>query len=152
MKFNNYDELIDFLKDKELSSLEFTVTGADGEDITPVEGDCDGPCAIAPTVAPVEVVENVDVQIKSLYDSPTMQFKKGSSNILVVETLNHIPNTCSTSEIKIGDRTILTSICEDENGIPSIDLFVSCDGKSEKKKFSLYTKDSGLENQISLND
>ena len=150
MKFNNYDELINYLKDKNLENLEFEITDTVPDTVQP-DVACDGDCDVGATV-PAKIEEYVNVQIKTFYDSPTMTFKSGDKNILVVESLNHIPNTCSTSEVSIGDRKILTSICEDEAGIPYIELFVEHNGNYNKKKFSLYTKDSGLESQISINE
>mgnify|MGYP000903183715 CR=1 FL=1 len=150
MKFNNYDELLTYLKDKSLESLEFEITELEPQSAE--TADCVGDCSVGVTDVAVKVNEYIDVQIKSLYDSPSMKFKVGNDNILIVESLNHIPNTCSTSEVSIGDRKILTSICEDEAGIPYIELFVEHNGNYNKKKFSLYTKDSGLESQISINE
>ena len=153
MKFNNYDELLNYLKDKELPSLEFDIT-VDETNVPrePELDTCTGDCEVVTDTQPAKVTEYVDVQIKSLYDSPTMKFKVGDHNAIVVESFNHIPNTCSTSEIALGDRKIMTSICEDENGKPSIELFVECNGNYTKKKFVLYTTDSGIESQIKLND
>ena len=153
MKFNTYDELLNYLKDKPLPSLEFTIDEVESE--LPVDGECDGECSADPMTPAVsdEPTEIVTVEIDSFYDKPVMEFASGTRNIMIVDSFTHIPNSCSTTSLTVLGRSVTTCICENDAGIPVAKFDIIIDGKYTQREFELYTCEAtGVKNTIIINE
>lgn len=153
MKFNTYDDLLNYLKDKSLPALEFTIDQVEGE--LPADGDCDGDCSVDPVnvVDVDEPTEIVAVEIDSFYDKPVMEFVTGNRNIMIVDSFTHIPNSCSTTSLTVLGRSVTTCICENDAGIPVAKFDIIIDGKYTQREFELYTCEAtGVQNTIIINE
>lgn len=141
MKFNSFDELIDFLHGKDFSLLDFNITDASAcTDCDDTETKVDNP----------ESTDTIDVTFNSFSDSPVVEFHSGDASILVVEDFEHIPNTCSTTKINICGREVTMGICENADGLPVAKFDVSINGKLyTSKEFTLVT-DKTLKNTINF--
>ena len=97
--------------------------------------------------------ESVKVAFNSLHDSPTILFETGAESVLVVQEFERIPNTCSTTLLKIDNRELLIGVCEDENGCATAKFDVIIDGKLYgAKKFKIVSDNTIYKNTINLND
>lgn len=154
MKFNTYDELLNYLRDKELPSLTFEITTDVTQSSCPT-GDCDlGPKPTVPPAISEPMVPNiVEVAFVTFHNKPIMEFEKANESLLVVESFEHIPNACSTTLINIAGREILTGVCEGEDGCAYTRFDVMIDGKLHSgKKFRIVTDPVKYKNTINVND
>lgn len=158
MKFNTYDELIKYLRDKDLALLEFDIKdvapAADGQVVSvATDPATPPPMTTAPSTTLMMSTEALAVKFTSFFESPEILFDTGDESVLLVEEYNSIPNSCSTTRVNIGDRELFVGVCEDCNGqaISRFDIVV--DGKSYfGKKFRIETDATKYKNTISLND
>lgn len=150
MKFLTYDELIKYLSDKELSSLEFEIKELPATDCPT------GDCSVIPNIAanpPVPQNEQVAVTFASFYDKPEILFESSTESVLVVEEYTSIPNACSTTKINLGDREITIGICEAEDGQATAKFDIIVNGKSYfGKRFKIVSDSEKYKNTINLND
>ena len=152
MIFQNIFELMDYLRDKDLNKLNFEISN-----IKPQATTSDEPASEPETILtepPVDVVdtvkEMVEVSFKSFSDNPIMEFSRGSESVLVVEDFEHIPNSCSTSKVTLGNRVMTIGICESDGHMTTaFDVIV--DGVLHaNKQFTLVTDKSKYKNTISV--
>ena len=88
------------------------------------------------------IKENVQVTIASLGKSPSVEFKVGQKNTIMVEDFDHLPGTCGTAKVNLLGRTIFTNVCEDEHGA-SIALDIMIENKLQRAVKFYLTKDKG---------
>lgn len=155
MKFNSYDELINFLSGKQLSALNFEITDDQQTTQPCISGDCSTDLAVQPPTGIVSptVVESIDVIFNSFHDKPAISFEKGDDTVLVVEEFHHIPNTCSTTVINLDGRELTIGVCEREDGCPVAKFDVIIEGKLYAgKQFKVVSDATKYKNTISLDD
>lgn len=145
MKFNSYDELLNFLKDKDLPSLEFTIDNISG---------CDnGECPIDEPSTVDAGPKKVGVLFNSFSDKPVVEFESGDDSYMVVNEFYHIANACSTTKVMVCGRELTIGVCEDANGFPIAKFDVVIDGKLHAgKEFKLVTDSEKYKNTIKLDD
>ena len=155
MKFQTYDDLIKFLAGKDLPFLNFEITNDIQQTQPCLSGDCSATLAVQPVsgiMAPV-VIETIDVTFNSFHDKPTFLFEKSDESVLVVEEFHHIPNTCSTTIIHLGDRELTIGVCERDDGCPIAKFDVIIEGKLyANKEFKVVSDSTIYKNKISIND
>lgn len=144
MKFNSFDELIEYLHGKQLSSLEFDIR-EDGA--TPPTTD------VVPVVPATSTDQKfVDVTFNSLSDNQTSAFQVANESYLLVSEFEHIPNGCSTTRLHLWDRELIVRVCE-ENKVPTARFDVTVNGeKYTNKKFILVTDTDKYMNTICFDD
>lgn len=151
MIFNTYDELLTYLKDKNLPDLEFNISvvsnvnNFDNETSSTLDSE---PCN--DIVTPDSTGNIVAIRFESFSDKPTIEFVKGDKNLLVIEDYEHVPNSCSTSSISIGGRELLTRICENNDGLPVSNFDVIINGVFYPQQQFILTTDKTQENTINL--
>lgn len=144
MKFNSFDELINFLHGKDLSALEFNITG-----LEPVDGECTGDCEVG--ADGTEDPSVVPVSFASFSDKPVMEFETGEVSTMLVESFEHIPGTCSTTKINLFGREVTIGVCENTDGLPVAKFDVIIEGKMHSsKEFILVTDATKFKNTITL--
>lgn len=140
MKFSNVRELLEYIKnntnytsDDDISHLEFNITESEAVMESLVE----------------EPEQLLEVAFETFYDNKSMVFKKGSENLLVVESVDSIPNTCGTAKVVLAGRVLMTNVCE-MDGIPTAKFDVSVDSKRMTNVTFKLTTDKNSTNTICL--
>lgn len=138
MKFNNFDELINFLHGKDLSKLEFSITGLE-----------DG-CGDSFDSCDAVDDSSLKVAFSGFSDSPEEEFKIAKESYLLVDEFEHIPNACAASTVSVFGKELFLTICENEQGKPIVKMDVEVgDIKIVGKEFIL-TTDPSIGNQIDI--
>lgn len=152
MKFNTYDELIKYLKDKDLATLEFDIIDADPISSNTISTE---PSSILPPQPTATLIVATEAMVKftSFFESPEFSFDVGDESIMLVDAYTSIPNSCSTTRVNIGDRELLIGVCEDSSGQATAKFDIVANGKPYFcKKFRIETDTAKYKNTISLND
>lgn len=145
MKFNSFDELIAYLYGKDISKLTFQIHDESGN-----ENQCNT-CNLQDTdTQTLDSPETANVKMMSISDKPSIDFKISSESYILVKEFKHIPNSCTSSNVVIGDRTLFLTICENEDSKPYIRLNVEVNGETMIGKEFFVTTDPEIGNQISL--
>ncbi len=139
MKFNNFDQLIEYLFGKDFSKLNFEI---EEEIDNPVK--CDGDCSANNTT------DKVNVTFSGLSDNPEQEFVVSNESYLLVEDYDHMPNTCSASKVSVFGKELFMTICEDINGNSLAKMNVIVNGNLITNKEFILTKDKSIGNQIKL--
>ena len=134
MKFNNFDELINFLHGKDLSKLEFNILGLDEEC-----NSCD-----------VSDDSSLKVSFSGFSDSPEEEFKIAKESYLLVDDFKHIPNACAASTVSVFGKELFLTICENEQGKPTVKMDVEVGGAKIVGKEFILTTDPSIGNQIDI--
>lgn len=148
MKFDSLESLIKhvFGLNVPIQELDFEINSI----VMPTNQPCDGnqECPIQSPQEPT----NVKVAFNSFSNKPVMEFELADKSVLVVEEFSMIPNSCTTTKVKVSDREILIGVCE-VDGVATAKFDVSIDGNVhlKNKSFILSTNPSD-KNTISLND
>lgn len=121
MKFNNSDELIQYIKTIGENIVNFDIAFSPiVEDQTPL-----------PEVVIPDIISEAHVSLLSLSNNPKILSKIDESiseHTLQVSDYSSVPFSCSTGKVSILDRTILTNICESDDSGPVIYLDISVNG------------------------
>lgn len=140
MKFNNFDQLIEYLFGKDFSKLNFEIEES--------QETCDGECTVDDdNITPDD---KVNVTFSGLSDNPEKEFTISNESYLLVEDFDHLPNTCSSSKVLVFGKELFMTICEDANGNPIAKMDVIVDNKRLSGKEFIVTKDKTIGNQIKL--
>lgn len=137
MKFNNFDDLINYLHGKDFSKLEFEI--ADFSDQSD-RGEC----------LPKSDDSPVSIKFIGLSDTPVQEFKPANESFLLVEDYSHIPDTCSSSSVSMFGRNLFLTICENESGQPCVKIDVDINGEIFIGKEFILTTDVDIGNTIAL--
>lgn len=150
MKFNSFDELIAYLYGKDLKTLNFEIT--EEPQACNLPGGCSTRADASVPVVPV-APQKVGVTFNSFSDKPVVEFAVGERSYMLVEEFEHIPNTCSTTKVRVAGRELTVGVCESDDGLPVAKFDVIIDGKLYcGKRFALVTDASKYTNTVNIND
>lgn len=149
MKFDSIEALI-----RHIFSLNVPIQNVNFE--IGVEDATNGSCttdSVCATEPQLDQPSTVKVAFNSFSDKPVIEFERADASVLVVEEFDVIPNSCTTTKVKIADREILIGVCEETDGTAVAKFDVMVNGKLyTNKKFILTADGKNYKNTISIDD
>lgn len=150
MKFDSLESLLKYIFELNVpvQELEFVISN-------PTDSNTDTSSTSGNSTTPFSPVsqspEKLKVTFNSFSDKPVVEFDCADKSVLVVEDFAVIPNSCTTTKVKIGDKELLIGVCE-ENGNAIARFDVSINNKLYTNKKFVLSTDKSAKNTISLYD